>query len=148
MRHDRRTGEVKSHQESQAISWANVRLPRLSSTHTTNRAWQWDYTGSETVVPSVTLGSSRLLWFITETQKFWPSPKFSLRWCTGERLFHLWYKEKNNKGLNIYNWVILSVTLMCHKAVFHVFSPALILHKHVVNEYHMWLRPQRRSRVI
>ncbi len=129
-RPDQRMWEVETHQESQAFSRANIRLLCLSSTHTANRAWQWAYTGTEnikTVVSPVTL-QSRVTGFdslypVIETVRNCDHHRHFPSRGTLERACSIFVVRKTQWGVfkHVQLSNPLSVILMCHKAVFHVF---------------------------
>lgn len=159
MRQDGRIREAETHQESQTISWGNATppLPEFNPHGKPGMAMRLhgDRDGGFSCCCSQARGVGFDWLYIhrdSDCRKLWQSQAFFLQRSTGERCVFVAEKQPGEGYFSLYNWVILSVTLMCHKAVFHVppppHPPSLILHKLVANEYHMWLGPERRSRVI
>lgn len=135
MRQDGRIREVETHQESQTIPWGNVTpsLPEFNPHGKLSMAMRLH--GDRDSGFSCCSSQARVVGFDrlyihrdSDCRKLWQSQAFSLQRSTGERFVFVAEKQPGEGYFNLYNWVILSVTLMCHKAVFHVFSPPSFSH--------------------
>lgn len=129
MRQDQRMREVETHQESQVISWVNVRLLCRSLTHTA-KAWQWNYTGTKTAVSPVTLGY-RDSWALIHctvlsfwnSEKLWPSKTFSLPCSTRRCVFHLCCKKSPMRAVLPCTTKSYSLSPWCVIKLFSMFFP-------------------------